>query len=237
MHSAYLKNINALSIPGYNRGAWISTGYGWSGVKPTDCSTAFGFVLHRSKFNDDVVVELKIVDRSGNFIAEFDPYWLRDFLCSIPENAPSNLFIERLRFPLDKNSDMFVIRDGRLLIRGCTRRPGIRPNESTMWSAYAYNLIIQVGCELAIAYKYRDRIKTWEQAHQVMELFEKVTKFVNEMRLGNELTEPIRKRMTRARESLAKIDEEINQTHKMMDKAVNILGEYGIEYRLIKKEG
>lgn len=212
----------AIEIPDYKRGAWFTEKR--YGVEVKNINTRFKacFIVYQSKYDPaDVLVELK-------FFRKFIDV-MRPEIVSIPPEI-IKAFVDGTTgydYPL-------VERSGHIFFKGlfCNCPNLVNPSEELCLNTKALKFMEFVGCELAVAASFPDKIHNFEDAAEVDMMLNGVARFVQEIEDDRgsikSRKNSIARNLDYNRTKLESVERSMNECHETNREARETLLKFGI---------
>ena len=229
-----LKYAKSFGIPGYRRHALYSNHeYGLS-VGDFNSRVRFGFVIHKpGPYSlDPIRVELKRLIPSND---EYAPWLMEDIDPAIIKKFVDSLSEEEWGF-----KQALVVEDFCWYFRGFSRSTSTSKLPYVLMCTIAAKFIDNYGDALATMMLGIPKVNTAADAEEVNDLLISVNAFAVEMKsdaswgtatYGREQAE---KKCKELKESLAKVESEMNSIYGRIQEYVEFLSEYGIDEKDIE---
>ena len=212
-----------LKMVGLRRRAYTSTTSFGCKVKNIDATVDFIFVTY-CKGDELTMAELRVVKPSDKDTAKnnhpIDPTWLKNLLkdCFLPDidivDMEGRTFIKPLKSTQLK----------------CYPPP---VGERAIYHYLTSPLLLKHGDEIGVAWTFRDRIKTMDEAQEVLHGLQNVLEFFNEMEETHVLHERMeyqRKCISTCMENIAREEQALRLCHEKHNGALETLEKLGINY-------
>lgn len=229
-----LKCAKSFGIPGYRRHALYSDHEYGLRVGDFNSKVRFGFVIHKpGPYNlDPIRVELKRLIPSND---EYAPWFMEDIDPAIIKKFVDSLSDEEWGF-----KQALVVEDFCWYFRGSSRSTSTSKLSYVLMCTVAAKFLDRYGDAFATMMLGIPKVNTASDAKEVNDLLILVNAFAIEMKsdaswgtatYGREQAEEKRKKL---KESLAKVESEMNSTYGRIQEYVEFLSEYGIDEKDIE---
>ena len=211
----------AIEIPDYKRGAWFTEKR--YGVEVKNINTRFKacFIVYQSKYDPaDVLVELK-------FFRKFIDVMRPEIVSISPQIIKA--FVDGTGYDYQ-----IVERGGHIFFRGlvCDCTNLLNPSEELCLNTKALKFMESIGCELAVAAAFPDKIHNFEAAAEVDMMLNCVGKFVQEIEDDKGIIKSrknaIAKNLDYNRTQLESVERSMNECHETNREARETLLKFGI---------
>lgn len=221
-HFSGAYGVSRPKLRGFSSNSFFTCSLGWD-IK--GCSTRFVLNVYKSKRGIFMFEVCEYTDKG--FAKPLDPKWLRGFMSNASE------YIKERKLP----EFMLVEIGGRLYFKGDydTERVSAHtpPGDEFTWLSGLREFIgpvscIGIGCYLAIAYIFKDRIRDFKTSCSVYKLMEDVVNFLNEIGCHDRLIGNRQNGIEYQKERLAELDETQRKEIEKKNAALEFLKGIGV---------